>query len=113
MTDKEEGEQKKEPDPKEDLRKEIQIPTGNPAVDDEMPTWQKQMWQDYTDDYSKQISEVCYNKEFKVLYNEIEGKNQDALLFTEPRWVPATLIKKNMSKLQSYCGGNSRLPQRI
>lgn len=91
----------KKSDPNEDLKKEVRLPTGNPDADDDLPSWQKTMWNTYTDDYSKQIAKVCYNKKFDVLYNNIEVRNEKDLLFSEPKWTRAELILKNMSTLHT------------
>jgi hypothetical protein len=71
-----------------------------PATE-EPKSWQLQMWEEYNDEYSRELKDRCYDTSFDCLYNAVEGKTQEALLFSDPKWIPSKLIAKNLSSLQT------------
>jgi hypothetical protein len=61
-----------------------------------------QMWETYQNEYVKAINEICYDDSFDVLYNDIEdgGKNNENLLYGNPNWVKASLVRRQLNTIQ-------------
>jgi hypothetical protein len=62
--------------------------------------YSKTMWNEYQNDYLSQLSEICYNQEFDIQFNDANVKNLDDLIHVEGVWISGKLIRKRLTEAQ-------------